>query len=71
MGVRPKFRMRGLDAYFYVETSERAKKLGYTMADMSLIVENNHSMSNALVHMGAKIYKTYRFFRKKIYYRPF
>ncbi len=65
MGIRPKFRMRGLDAYFYVETAERAKKLGYTMADMSLIVENNHSMNNALVHMGAKIYKTYRFFGKK------
>jgi GNAT superfamily N-acetyltransferase len=66
MGVRPKYRMRGLDAYFYVETAERAKKRGYTMADMSLIVENNNSMRNALVHMGAKIYKTYRFFGKKI-----
>lgn len=66
MGVRPKFRMRGLDAYFYVETFERAKKMGYTMADMSLIVENNLSMRNALDHMGAKIYKTYRFYTKKI-----
>jgi len=36
------------------------------MADMSLIVENNHSMRNALDHMGAKIYKTYRFYNKKI-----
>ncbi len=66
MGVRPKFRMRGLDAYFYVETFERAKKFGFAMADMSLIVENNHSMRNALDHMGAKIYKTYRFFNKQI-----
>ncbi|MBP7735255.1 MAG: hypothetical protein KA369_04710 [Spirochaetes bacterium] len=66
MGVRPKFRMRGLDAYFYVETFERAKKMGYTMADMSLIVENNHAMRNALDHMGARIYKTYRFYNKKI-----
>jgi len=66
MGVRPKFRMRGLDAYFYVETFERAKKMGYTMADMSLIVENNHAMRNALDHMGARIYKTYRFYSKKI-----
>ena len=65
MGVRPKFRMRGLDAYFYVETFERAKKLGYVMADMSLIVENNHAMRNALTHMGARIYKTYRFYKKK------
>lgn len=65
MGIRPKYRMRGLDAYFYVETFERGKKRGYTMADMSLIVENNHSMNNALVHMGAKVYKTYRFYRKK------
>jgi GNAT superfamily N-acetyltransferase len=66
MGIRPKYRMRGLDAYFYVETFERARKMGYTMADMSLIVEDNHNMRNALEHMGAKIYKTYRFFGKKI-----
>jgi len=70
MGVRPKYRMRGLDAYFYVETFERAKKLGYTVADMSLIVENNHSMRNALEHMGAKIYKTYRFFHKEVALTP-
>jgi hypothetical protein len=66
MGVMHKYRMRGLDAYFYVETFERAKKMGYAMTDMSLIVENNHSMRNALDHMGAKIYKTYRFYSKKI-----
>ncbi len=66
MGVMHKYRMRGLDAYFYVETFERAKKMGYVMTDMSLIVENNHSMRNALDHMGAKIYKTYRFYSKKI-----
>lgn len=66
MGVRPKYRMKGLDAYFYVETFERAKNMGYTMADMSLIVENNLSMRNALDHMGAHIYKTYRFYSKKI-----
>jgi hypothetical protein len=66
MGIRPKYRMRGLDAYFYVETFERARKLGYTMSDLSLIVETNHSMINALSHMGAVIYKTYRFYGKKM-----
>ena len=66
MGVRPKYRMRGLDAYFYVETFERAKRLGFALSDLSLIVENNRSMRNALDHIGAAIYKTYR-----IYHKPF
>jgi hypothetical protein len=67
MGVRPKYRMRGIDVYFYVETFERAKKMGYAMTDMSLVAENNMSMRNALEHMGAVVYKTYRFIGKKIH----
>ncbi len=66
MGVLPKYRMRGIETYFIVETIERGKKLGYVDADMSLIVETNISMRNALEHMGAKIYKTYRIYWKKI-----
>jgi PAS domain S-box-containing protein len=46
--------------------NERGKKLGYVEADMSLIVENNLSMRNALDHMGAKVYKTYRIYGKKL-----
>jgi hypothetical protein len=43
-----------------------SKKLGYTMAEMSLVVENNYSMRNVLDHIDAKIYQIYRFFGKKI-----
>ncbi len=64
MGVLPKYRMRGLDAYFVVETIERGKKLGYKEADMSLVVENNMAMRNAIEHLGGVIYKTYRIFKK-------
>ena len=66
MGVVPEFRKRGLDVYFYVETFERSRRMGYTSADLSLIVEDNIDMINALNHMGAEIYKTYRFYKKPI-----
>ena len=66
MGVLPEYRRRGLDVYFYIETINRAIAMGYTEADMSLIVEDNLDMRNALEHLGAKIYKTYRFYSKPI-----
>jgi GNAT superfamily N-acetyltransferase len=66
MGVMPEYRMRGLDVYFYVESFERARKMGYDEADLSLVVENNDSMRNALTHMGAEIYKTYRMYKMSI-----
>ena len=66
MGVIPEYRRRGLDVYFYVETINRAIKMGYTEADMSLIVEDNPDMINALEHLGAKRYKTYRFYSKAL-----
>jgi GNAT superfamily N-acetyltransferase len=66
MGVLPEYRRRGLDVYFYVESIARATKLGYTEADMSLIVEDNVDMINALEHLGARRYKTYRFYSKPL-----
>lgn len=66
MGVLPEYRRRGLDVYFYVETIKRAIGMGFTEADMSLIVEDNLIMINAIEHLGAKKYKTYRFYRKVI-----
>ncbi len=66
MGVLEEYRMKGIDAYFYVESFERARRMGYKYGDMSLIVESNVNMINALKHMGAEIYKTYRFYSKSL-----
>jgi GNAT superfamily N-acetyltransferase len=66
MGVLPKYRKKGLETVFILETFERAVKMGYKEADCSLIVENNHIMINTLAHIGAQKYKTYRHFSKPI-----
>lgn len=64
MGVHPEYRGRGLDAYLILETIDRAKKMGFEKADMSLIVDTNQAMKDDLEKLGAKIRRTYRFYKK-------
>ncbi len=66
MGILPEYRRRGLDVFLYVESLIRGQKIGIKEGDFSLIVETNTDMINALEHMGAKRYKTYRFYKKSI-----
>jgi hypothetical protein len=66
MGIRPKYRMMGIDAIFYNETYNRAIKLGYNEAECSLIVEDNIKMRNILKGIKTKEYKTYRMYDKKL-----
>ena len=66
LGVLPEYRGKGLDVFFYVETLERGKKLGYSEADCSVMVETNTSIIQAANHLKAIRYKTYRHFSKPI-----
>lgn len=65
MGILPEYRKRGLDAYLILETIERAKRMGYKKADLSLIVDSNIPMKNDLEKLGAKIRRTYRIYKKE------
>ncbi|HID09873.1 MAG TPA: N-acetyltransferase [Candidatus Latescibacteria bacterium] len=62
LGVREKFRRRGIEAVFYIRTLEAARKLGYVGGELSWILEDNHLINRAIETMGAKRYKTYRIY---------
>lgn len=66
MGVRKKFRNRGLETVFYVETLERAKARGHEFCEMSWVLEDNDLMNQAIEGFGARRYKTYRIYDKAL-----
>jgi GNAT superfamily N-acetyltransferase len=66
LGVLPEYRRKGLDLVFYLETLERARKIGYLEGDCSVIVETNADIITASEHFGAMRHKTYRHFSKPI-----
>jgi len=62
MGVVQEYRQWGIDAVFYLRTYDAALAKGYKYGEMSLILEDNDLMNNALEKLGAKIAKTYRIY---------
>lgn len=66
LGVLPEYRRKGLDLVFYLETLERARKIGYLEGDCSVMVETNTDILTASEHFGAIRHKTYRHFSKPI-----
>jgi hypothetical protein len=69
LGIEKKFRIQkkygGLSTALYVETSERAQRLGMTWGELSWTLEDNHPVNLGIKMMGGKVYKTYR-----VYQRP-
>lgn len=66
MGVLKEYRNRGVDFLFYQKTVENGLKFGYKRAELSWILENNHSMNRVLEHINARRYKTYGMYEKEI-----
>ena len=66
LGVLPEYRTRGVDALFYYETAKAALKKGIQHVEMSWILENNDAISRPIRVMGGEVYKTYRFYEKKL-----
>jgi len=66
MGVIPEYRGKGIDSVFYLETYRKGIAKGYHWGEFSWILENNDPMNTALRNIGAKIYKTYRIYQKKV-----
>jgi GNAT superfamily N-acetyltransferase len=65
MGVIEKYRNRGIDAVFYLDTWRNATRRGYHRGEMSWILETNVMMNRAAEMLGGKIYKTYRMYEMK------
>lgn len=66
MGVVEGYRGLGIDAVLYYLTGKAAIPKGYTMAEMSWILENNTMMNRAIRFLGGKVYKTYRIYEKAL-----
>ena len=62
MGVLPEYRNVGIETYLIIEIYERAIRMGYVEADLSLVVETNMKLIGVLDRLGAKRYKTFRHF---------
>jgi len=66
MGVLEEYRKAGVDAMMYYEMLMAGLKRGYVDIEMSWILENNDKMNTIIAAMGAKIYKTFRVYEKKL-----
>lgn len=66
MGVLQEYRRTGLDSALIHETYDRGIRNGYYRGEMSWILETNTPMNNALLHLGFRLYKTYRLYDYKL-----
>ena len=66
MGVVKEYRNKGIDSVFYLDTYRRGIEKGYNWGEFSWILENNDPMNTALKNIGARVYKTYRIYEKKV-----
>jgi GNAT superfamily N-acetyltransferase len=65
-GVLKEYRQSGLSAYLFCELEKRARQKGYQWAESSWLLEDNEPVIKFNLAVGAKLYKKYRIFEKKI-----
>ena len=66
LGFRPEYHHLGLGPAFYVTTWRTGSRKGYTSAEASWVLEDNHEMVRALERMGAREYKRYRMYEREL-----
>jgi GNAT superfamily N-acetyltransferase len=66
VAVLPEYWDTGVAVLLFAELVRRANKKGYDWADLSLTGEDNPDTRDLAQHMGASIYKRYRFYKKEI-----
>jgi GNAT superfamily N-acetyltransferase len=64
--VPPEYRDTGVAILLFDEMAKRAAHRGYQWADLSLTGESNADTFPLAHHMGARIYKRYRFYKKEL-----
>jgi hypothetical protein len=64
--VPPEYWDTGVAIVLFDEMARRIAAKGYRWADLSLTGEDNPDTWDLAHHMGAKIYKRYRFYRKEV-----
>jgi len=66
LGVIEEYRKRGLDSLLYYYSYKKGTAHGYNHTETSWILEDNYPMNKAMIAIGAKHYKTYRFYDYKL-----
>lgn len=66
LGVKKDYRKRGIEALFYAKTLEAGKRLGWTGAELSWILEDNELIKRGIELMGGRVYKKYRIYEMNI-----
>lgn len=66
LGVKPGHRHRGLDAMLILHLFTEGLKVGYHGAECAWILEDNLPMRRGLERTGARVYKVYRVYEKRI-----
>jgi len=66
LGVIEEYRNKGLDSLLYYYSYKKGTAHGYNHTETSWILEDNYPMNKAMIAIGAKHYKTYRFYDYKL-----
>jgi hypothetical protein len=66
LGVKEKFRNRGIEAVMLTEGFKAALKIGFKDVESSWILEDNVMMRRLLETFGGKPYKTYRLYEREV-----
>ncbi|MEP7145937.1 MAG: hypothetical protein ABI792_02885 [bacterium] len=66
LGIKREYHKKGIDAIFYRNVIRAGNNKGFKGAEISWVLEDNHAMMQTAEKLGAKVYKTYRIFDKKI-----
>ena len=66
LGVKEKYRNRGLEAVMLTEGFKVGIKAGFKEAEASWILEDNTMMCRLMEVFGGKVYKTYRLYEREV-----
>ncbi|HZA52578.1 MAG TPA: N-acetyltransferase [Myxococcaceae bacterium] len=66
LGIKSGYRRRGIDALLYTATLRAARELGYASGELGWTLEDNDLINRALESMGARRFKTYRIYERKV-----
>ena len=66
LGVRKKWRYKGIEHLMVANLLRQAMKKGYTGGELSWILEDNKPIIAIIERFGGKLYKRYRIYEKKI-----
>ena len=66
LGTKAEYRNKGVDALLFREAFKGVKRGGYKRVDFSWILEENIPVQRLVEMIGARLYKKYRIYEKKL-----